>query len=112
MRPSIPLEIEQRLFELARQLIPATQAGKIDWVGTLNETRFKCSLGKGTVHIQRKEGTPTCRLRICNSNGHICYEHSSQGEEYRQLYALVRHKVLQMDEILDNMFADLASFDA
>jgi hypothetical protein len=107
---------EQRLLDLAKRLIQATEDSKAHWTAQ-RATSFILALPSGAVTIRSNDGTAPFWLTVYDDDGNSIeslgtgyVEGTLQPEPWNEplarLYELARNRALNIDEVLDRLIAE------
>lgn len=112
---------EQKLIRLVRVLREKTAQDEIEWerrVGYNDDEEYRYSTTTSTSIIHQSANNGWYSFTLLNSQGLVIgrlsmTEHSSQelDDHLESLHSVVRGRVLQIDETIDNLLSDLESDD-
>ena len=101
-----------RLRDLIKPLIQATQAGKIVWQPTAKEGAFRVALGDGLVRIEQISGDYV--IYLVSRKGQVIDElNPSAATNYNtyklldDLYRSARLSAFDADAVIDSMLKDI-----
>lgn len=113
------MPINPKLEALLALLKNGTEARRLHWQTTPDANTFRVSLGTGLVRLWKNESylatTPGgyYTLTILDHSGQLVDEYTPEGEQERaslaELFGMARRSALNLDNILDEMLAELQS---
>ena len=101
-----------RLRDLIKPLLQATQTGKIVWQPTAKEGAFRVALGDGLVRIEYRSGDYS--IYLVSRKGQTIDELNSYTSTNREIYKLLddlyksaRLSAYDADAVIDSMLKDI-----
>lgn len=110
-------DVANKFWTLMRELLQATEQGKIAWEETADESQFRALLKPGTVRIGRHvfedeygESQTTFNITLLSREGRVVEEFwtpETSQEEMASLYELARRKARKGEQLLNEFLLDL-----